>query len=88
MSYGRDHTPWHTLTVAAIPLGDDEHDYDLTFDHPQECAEIDHCWAESDAREWFDMYDELHATGTYRVRTWYSGPDYEGDYDGGIEVAS
>ena len=92
MSYGRDYGPWHTLTVTAVADyeaidGEDPDDveYDLQFDHPADCAHHDECYTERDIREWHDMYDDLKASGTYRVRTWYTGPDHEGDYDGGIE---
>lgn len=95
MSYGREYGPWHTLTATALVNyeaidGDAPEDveYDLTFEHPAQCAELGYCFTESDISEWHDMYDDLKATGSYRVRTWYTGPDYEGDYDAGIEVAS
>lgn len=43
------------------------------------------CYTEDHVCEWGDMYEESKVSGVYRVRVWGSGPDHNGEYDGGID---
>jgi len=43
------------------------------------------CYTEESLFEWGDLYDEGKTAGLYRVRSWGSGPDHNGEYDAGID---
>lgn len=61
-----------------------ESEYEL--EHPDACTNPDECWTGRDlASEGLSTFGFPQATAVYRIQAWGSGPDYEGDYDGGIE---
>lgn len=43
------------------------------------------CYTETQVYEWWDTEEMPTTAGTYRVRVWGSGPDHNGEYDGGID---
>lgn len=66
--------------------------FDLQTD--PECADGRHdnclncgyrCYTETQVYEWWDVEEMPTAAGVYRLRVWGSGPDHNGEYDGGID---
>lgn len=64
------------------------------FQTDPNCAAGDHggclnrgprCYTEENLRDWWDVSDMPEVPGVYRVRVWGDGPDFNGEYDGGID---
>lgn len=54
--------------------------------HHADCLNVYYgCYTEDSVFEWWDVSEMPTAAGVYRVRVWGSGPDYNGEYDGGID---
>lgn len=50
------------------------------------CLNQDRCWTERELSSWgLGTFEFPSATAVYRIQAWGSGPDWEGEYDGGIE---
>ena len=50
-----------------------------------QCLNRGRCYTETQVYEWWDIEEMPTTAGDYRVRVWGSGPDYNGEYDGGID---
>lgn len=68
------------------PEGPSQIDPNCEAGHHEECLNRGYrCFTEDNVHEWGDSYEESKVSGVYRVRSWGSGPDYNGEYDGGID---
>lgn len=68
------------------PEGPSFIDPNCSAGHHETCLNVDRCWTARDlAHEGLGTFEFPKVTATYRIQAWGSGPDYEGDYDGGIE---
>lgn len=75
----------HLLPVAGHK---DDYELEVTILHPESCQELPdnpyRCATEQDIREWPESLLPME-TGYYLVECWWSGPDWDGEYDGGCE---
>lgn len=63
-----------------------ETDPECAADHHDNCLNRGpRCYTEENLRDWWDVSDMPTVPGVWRLRVWGSGPDYNGEYDGGIE---
>lgn len=92
MSSSPRYEPWHIVYVFLNFL-----DLEVEIEHPDSCIPYPEngrpkedyvCPLEHDLHEWHEIEEltEGGRPGFYRMRVWNSGPDYWGEYDGGIEV--
>jgi hypothetical protein len=88
MALKRHESPWHKLTVETIQLigdGPPRDELDYHTEHPEDCDRLKYgevCWFD---QAFFEYGDEPQEPGVYRARVWGEGPDYYGEYDGGVE---
>lgn len=79
-----DH-PEECPTRAAHPDWGLQIDPECAAGRHDNCLNRARCYTETQVYEWWDIEEMPTTAGPYRVRVWGSGPDYNGEYDAGID---
>ena len=92
MTFHQDPKHVAYITIIKDPLDDEYLDeMEVRIEHPDSCEQVlgiepYRCATEHEILDWPECWlPNIKESGTYEIQCWWSGPDHNGEYDGGCD---